>query len=67
MGNKISYSEAFAELQQIVLEMENSEIGLDMLDVKVKRASVLLKICKDKLYKTEENVQETLKNLNAEL
>ena len=66
MGNKISYSEAFAELQQIVLEMENSEIGLDLLDSKVKRASVLLKICKNKLYKTEENVQETLKNMSTE-
>ena len=67
MGNKITYSEAFAELQQIVLEMENSEIGLDLLDSKVKRASVLLKICKDKLYKTEEKVQETLKDMNPEL
>ena len=67
MGNKIGYSEAFAELQQIVLEMENSEIGLDLLDSKVKRASVLLKICKDKLYKTEEKVQETLKDMNPEL
>ncbi|MGB7786442.1 MAG: exodeoxyribonuclease VII small subunit [Salinimicrobium sp.] len=64
MGTKISYAEAFAELQQIVSEMENSEIGLDMLDAKVKRASVLLKICREKLYKTEENVQESLKGLD---
>lgn len=65
MGNKISYAEAFAELEQIVSEMENSEIGLDMLDAKVKRASVLLKICRDKLHKTEENVQESLKGLDV--
>ncbi|MGB7843055.1 MAG: exodeoxyribonuclease VII small subunit [Salinimicrobium sp.] len=64
MGNKITYAEAFAELQQIVSEMENSEIGLDTLDAKVKRASVLLKICRDKLYKTEENVAESLKGLD---
>ncbi len=64
MGNKITYAEAFAELQQIVSEMENSEIGLDILDAKVKRASVLLKICREKLYKTEENVQESLKGLD---
>ena len=63
MGNKITYAEAFAELQQIVSEMENSEIGLDTLDAKVKRAAVLLKICRDKLYKTEENVEESLKGL----
>lgn len=66
MGTKITYTEAFAELQQIVEEMENSEIGIDELDAKVKRASVLLKICRDKLYKTEQNVLETLKSIEPE-
>lgn len=66
MGTKISYTEAFDELQQIVLEMENAEIGIDELDSKVKRASVLLKVCREKLYKTEQNVLDTLKNLEAE-
>ena len=66
MGTKISYTDAFAELQQIVTEMENSEIGIDELDAKVKRASVLLKICREKLFKTEQNVLETLKTLDTE-
>lgn len=66
MGNKITYSEAFAELQQIVSEMENSEIGIDLLDAKVKRASALLKICRDKLFKTEQEVLETLKAIEPE-
>lgn len=61
MSSKLTYSEAFQELQTIVAEMENSEIEIDLLDTKVKRASVLLKICKDKLFKTEENVVATLK------
>ncbi|MDX1751735.1 Exodeoxyribonuclease VII small subunit [Salinimicrobium sediminis] len=66
MGTKISYTEAFTELQQIVLEMENSEIGIDELDARVKRASLLLKICREKLFKTEQNVMETLKTLETE-
>lgn len=66
MGTKITYTEAFAELQQIVVDMENSDIGIDELDAKVKRASVLLKICREKLFKTEQNVLETLKTLEAE-
>ena len=45
MGTKISYTEAFTELQQIVTDMENSEIGIDALDANVKRASILLKVC----------------------
>lgn len=66
MGTKISYTEAFTELQQIVTDMENSEIGIDELDAKVKRASVLLKICREKLFKTEQNVLDTLKTLETE-
>ncbi|UZH55470.1 exodeoxyribonuclease VII small subunit [Salinimicrobium tongyeongense] len=66
MGTKITYTEAFSELQEIVREMENAEIGIDELDAKVKRASALLKICREKLYKTEQNVLETLKSLDPE-
>jgi exodeoxyribonuclease VII small subunit len=66
MGTKITYTEAFDELQQIVTELESAEISIDELDAKVKRASSLLKICKEKLYKTEQNVLETLKTLNTE-
>ncbi|MCC8358892.1 exodeoxyribonuclease VII small subunit [Salinimicrobium sediminilitoris] len=66
MGTKLTYTEAFAELQQIVLEMENAEIGIDELDARVKRASFLLKLCREKLYKTEQNVLETLKSIETE-
>jgi exodeoxyribonuclease VII small subunit len=63
MAKKLSYSEAYTELQQIVDEIENAEIGIDLLDEKIKRASVLLKICKDKLHKTEENVMAVLEEI----
>ncbi len=57
------YTEAFSELQEIVLEMENSKVTVDDLDIKIKRAAELLKICKNKLYKTEKNVQEILEEI----
>ena len=66
MGTKITYTEAFEELEQIVKELENSEISIDELEVRIKRASSLLKICREKLYKTEQNVLETLKSLESE-
>ena len=66
MGTKITYTEAFAELQEIVAALENADIGIDELDAKVKRASVLLKVCREKLYKTEQNVLDTLKNIETE-
>lgn len=63
MSKEISYTEAYRELQEIVSEMENSEISIDELDTKIKRASELLKICKDKLFKTEKNVQQILEDI----
>ena len=53
---KMNYTEAFGELQEIVRKMENADISIDELSEKIKRASLLIKICKDKLLKTEEEI-----------
>lgn len=63
LREEISYTDAHNELQEIVNEMENAEISIDELDNKILRASELLKICKDKLYKTEKNVQDILEEI----
>ena len=60
---KISYSEAFEELQQIVADIENGDISVDVLSEKVKRATVLVRICREKLTRTEEDVTAILKDL----
>jgi exodeoxyribonuclease VII small subunit len=65
MTEKINYSAAFNELQQIVSEMENGEISVDELSIKVKRAAELIKICKLKLSTTEEDVNEILRELEG--
>jgi exodeoxyribonuclease VII small subunit len=64
MTEEMNYTQAYEELQKIVNEMENSEVTIDLLDSKIKRASDLLKICKDKLFKTEKNVQKILDEIN---
>ena len=61
---KTSYTEAYDELQQIVSELEQGEISIDLLSEKVKRASELIAICKQKLYATELDVKQVLKSLN---
>ncbi len=66
MKNKTTYTEAITELEKIVNEIENEDIGVDELSEKVKRASVLIKICKDKLYKTEEEVNAVLKDIEGD-
>jgi len=63
MGEELKYTEAFEELQQIVSDIEDGEISVDELSVRVKRAAELIKICKTKLTSTEEDVNEILKEL----
>jgi exodeoxyribonuclease VII small subunit len=63
MSEKINYTDAFEELQHIIQEIEEGQISVDELSQKVKRAAVLIKICKQKLATTEEDVNEILKEL----
>lgn len=58
-----SYEEAYAELSQIVKEIESGSISVDDLSEKVKRAGELIAFCKEKLFKTEKDVQDVLKKL----
>ena len=63
MEKQTNYTEAFEELQNIVSEIEEGEISIDELSIKVKRAAELIKICKNKLTSTEEDVNQILKEL----
>ena len=65
MGDKINYTDAFIELQEIVSQIEEGEISVDELSEKVKRAAKLIKICKTKLTTTEEDVDKILKELDS--
>lgn len=64
MRETIKYTDAFDELQMIVSELEKSEVTIDELSEKVKRAAALIKICKSKLTVTEEDVNTILKDLS---
>lgn len=61
-----SYSASMEELERIVREIEDADISVDELSEKVKRASVLIRYCRSKLHKTEEEVEEVLKQIREE-
>ncbi len=61
---EITYTAAFEELKEIVDQLENDSISVDELTEKMKRATVLMKICRDKLTKTEEEVNKTIAELS---
>jgi len=65
MSKKLSYSSAFDELESIIQEIENEEIGIDELSIKVNRAAVLLKFCKDKLRDTELDITNILEDMDS--
>jgi exodeoxyribonuclease VII small subunit len=65
MSDIPTYTEAFDELQSIVSEIEQGEISVDELSEKVKRAALLIKICKQKLTSTEEDVDRILRELDT--
>ena len=64
MKNEITYTAAFEELKEIVDQLENDSISVDELAEKMKRATELMKICKDKLTKTEEEINKTIDELS---
>ncbi|TNE71034.1 MAG: exodeoxyribonuclease VII small subunit [Bacteroidetes bacterium] len=66
MSNKMTYTDAYEELQQIVNDIEDGEITVDVLSEKVKRASELIKVCKEMLTSTEKDVKKILDDLSAE-
>ena len=57
---EISYNDAIIEIEETLQKIENEELDVDELASKVKRISSLLKICKDKLNSTEEEVEKIL-------
>ncbi|MCW3785648.1 exodeoxyribonuclease VII small subunit [Plebeiibacterium sediminum] len=60
---KIGYVEAIEEIEEILSKIEGDELDVDELSEKVKRVSVLLKLCKEKLHKTETEVENILKEI----
>ena len=60
----INYSDAVAELEQILIDLETSkEIDMDKISSKVKRATELMKICKDQLHILDKDIEKILQQL----
>lgn len=55
-----TYGEAMQELQDIMFRIENDELEVDILLEEVKKAANLIKFCKEKLQKTNTEIQKIL-------
>lgn len=66
MSDAPGYKEAIEEIESIIEEIENEAVDVDVLTEKVKRAAYLVKSCKDKLKKTDNEVRKILKDFEKE-
>lgn len=58
-----SYSKALAELEDIIAKMQAPDCDIDLLASYTSRALALLKICKEKLLKTDAEIERCLQEL----
>ena len=61
MAKEIKYEEALSQLEDIVSKMENEELDIDELTTELNQAQKLVKLCKDKLTKTDKEIKTILK------
>ena len=62
MTKETKYEEAVRQLEEIVEQMESDELGIDDLMVKLKAAQKLIKLCKEKLMKTDAEIKKALED-----
>ena len=60
---KMTYSEAIAELEKIVAEMQSENCSIDNLSAYTSRSLELLKVCKAELLTTDEELKKILAEL----
>jgi len=56
----VKYEEAVRRLEEIVAKMENDEYDIDELAANLKTAQQLIKLCRDKLTKTDAEIKKLL-------
>ena len=56
----MKYEEALAKLEAIVGKMERGDMNIDTLASELKKAQGLIKVCKDNLTHTDEEIKKLL-------
>ncbi len=51
-----TYDDAYAELQQIVTDLQNDAVSIDELAAKIERAQTLIRFCREKLRSVEDRL-----------
>lgn len=60
---EITYNQAVAELEKIVAQMQSDQCDIDSLSDYTRRGLELLRICKEKLTRTDQEIKKCLEEL----
>jgi exodeoxyribonuclease VII small subunit len=60
------YTEAMAELEEILQEIESDDVDVDVLAVRVARAADLIRISRERIVATRTEVERVVAQLDAE-
>lgn len=60
---QLTYNQAVAQLEAIVARMQSDDCDIDKLSAYTRRALELLRLCKDKLTATDEEIKKCLEEL----
>jgi exodeoxyribonuclease VII small subunit len=63
MKTDLTYSDAYAKLEELVAQLEDGNIPLDELSLKVRQANELISICENKLRNIQTEVNESIKGV----
>lgn len=56
----MKYEDAMRQLENIVEDMENGELDIDEMGKQLQKAQQLIKLCKEKLTKTNQEIHQIL-------
>ena len=64
-SDPIAYADAIAELDEILAELERDDVDVDHLADRVRRASELVRICRDRISASKLEVEQIVADFDA--
>ena len=65
MTDEIGYADAMRELDDILEELERDDLDVDVLAVKVQRASELIHLCRGRIARAQADVDRVVTDLES--
>ena len=65
MSDEIGYADAMGELGDILDELERDDLDVDVLAVRVQRASELIQLCRGRIARAQSDVDRVVTDLES--